>query len=49
MSVREGPGGHLTPAQEAAGEYGLCARCGGLIPFGRLLVMPESAECGSCS
>ncbi len=31
-----------------AGEYGLCARCGSPIPFGRLLVMPEAAECGGC-
>ena len=31
-----------------AGQYGLCARCGGGIPFGRLLVMPEAAECGGC-
>ena len=32
----------------ANGEYGSCMRCGGDIPYGRLLVMPEAAHCVSC-
>ena len=33
----------------AAGEYGLCTRCGEPIPYGRLLVMPEATHCLGCS
>ncbi|MBR9976560.1 MAG: TraR/DksA C4-type zinc finger protein [Bacteroidetes bacterium] len=28
---------------------GTCTRCGRHIPFGRLLIMPESTRCASCS
>jgi RNA polymerase-binding transcription factor DksA len=42
MSGPEGEEGRLTLA------HGLCARCGGAVPFGRLLVMPEAAECDGC-
>lgn len=30
------------------GEYGSCMRCGGDIPYGRLVVVPEAAHCISC-
>jgi len=30
------------------GVYGRCARCGKPIPYGRLLVLPESANCAAC-
>lgn len=30
------------------GVYGRCARCGQPIPYGRLLVLPESANCAAC-
>lgn len=30
------------------GTYGQCERCGGAIPFGRLLVMPEAGLCATC-
>ncbi|MEX1186883.1 MAG: TraR/DksA C4-type zinc finger protein [Gemmatimonadaceae bacterium] len=30
------------------GVYGLCERCGKPIPYGRLLVLPESANCAAC-
>jgi DnaK suppressor protein len=33
----------------ASGEYGICARCGEPIPYGRLLVMPEATHCLRCS
>jgi DnaK suppressor protein len=33
----------------ASGEYGVCARCGEPIPYGRLLVMPEATHCLRCS
>jgi DnaK suppressor protein len=29
-------------------DYGLCVRCGKEIPFGRLVVMPESTKCTTC-
>jgi len=32
-----------------AGTYGLCAECGGAIPFDRLDVFPETATCVACS
>ena len=32
----------------AAGEYGSCADCQQPIPYGRLLVMPESERCVAC-
>ena len=32
----------------AAGTYGWCLACSGPIPFARLLVFPESPECGAC-
>ena len=32
----------------ADGTYGRCADCGQGIPFGRLLVMPESERCLAC-
>ena len=32
----------------AAGTYGRCTACSGPIPFARLLVFPESPECGAC-
>lgn len=32
----------------AAGTYGRCLACAGPIPFARLLVFPESPECGAC-
>lgn len=30
------------------GTYGKCGRCGRPIPYGRLLVLPESANCAAC-
>lgn len=36
-------------ARLAADEYGTCARCGEVIPYGRLLVMPEATHCLRCS
>jgi DnaK suppressor protein len=33
----------------ASGAYGVCARCGEPIPYGRLLVMPEATHCLRCS
>jgi DnaK suppressor protein len=30
------------------GTYGLCTSCRDEIPFGRLLVMPETATCAAC-
>ena len=32
----------------ADGTYGWCVACAGPIPFARLLVVPESPECGAC-
>lgn len=32
----------------ADGTYGRCTGCGEPIPFGRLIVMPESARCLAC-
>ena len=32
----------------AQGEYGTCADCQQPIPYGRLLVMPESERCVAC-
>lgn len=32
-----------------AGTYGVCTGCGGSIPFGRLLVMPETSTCTECA
>lgn len=32
----------------AAGTYGVCTSCGGRIPYGRLLVMPEATRCVAC-
>lgn len=32
----------------ATGTYGLCARCGAGIPYGRLLALPEAAHCVAC-
>lgn len=29
--------------------FGKCVRCGITIPFGRLVLMPESTKCASCS
>ncbi len=29
--------------------FGVCSRCGGLIPTGRILIMPESTRCMRCS
>ncbi|MEX1274635.1 MAG: TraR/DksA C4-type zinc finger protein [Bacteroidota bacterium] len=29
-------------------DYGLCVRCGKEIPFGRLVVMPETTKCTTC-
>jgi DnaK suppressor protein len=30
------------------GTYGRCERCGGTIPYGRLLVIPEARACAGC-
>lgn len=30
------------------GRYGACTRCGAAIPFGRLVVLPESDHCMGC-
>lgn len=30
------------------GTYGTCTRCGSAIPFGRLIVLPESDHCVGC-
>jgi RNA polymerase-binding transcription factor DksA len=32
----------------AAGSYGTCASCEQPIPYGRLIVMPETTRCISC-
>jgi RNA polymerase-binding transcription factor DksA len=32
----------------ANGDYGTCTRCRTGIPYGRLMVMPETAYCKSC-
>lgn len=32
----------------AGGSYGRCVACGGAIPYGRLLVMPEARGCATC-
>lgn len=32
----------------AKGAYGQCERCGGPIPYGRLLVLPEARTCATC-
>ncbi len=29
--------------------FGVCSRCGGKIPMGRILIMPESPKCIRCS
>lgn len=29
--------------------FGQCSRCGGQIPVGRILIMPESTRCMRCS
>jgi DnaK suppressor protein len=29
--------------------FGVCIRCGGQIPLGRMMVMPESTRCMRCS
>ncbi len=29
--------------------FGVCSRCGGRIPMGRILIMPESPKCIRCS
>jgi len=31
-----------------AGTYGLCGECGAEVPFGRLLVFPETPNCADC-
>ena len=33
----------------ASGDYGICASCRRAIPYGRLMVMPETSYCKSCS
>jgi DnaK suppressor protein len=43
----------LVEIQEALGRmddgsYGRCGSCGEAIPFGRLLVMPETSTCAGC-
>lgn len=30
-------------------EFGTCSRCGNVIPFPRLLLMPESDKCVNCA
>ena len=30
------------------GRYGMCVSCGAPIPYGRLLVMPETRNCAAC-
>lgn len=32
----------------AEGRYGRCDACGGPIPYGRLLVVPEARHCAGC-
>lgn len=36
-------------ARLADDTYGMCARCGEPIPYGRLLVMPEATHCLQCN
>ncbi|MGQ0713709.1 MAG: TraR/DksA family transcriptional regulator [Gemmatimonadaceae bacterium] len=36
-------------ARFTAGTYGICGSCGQPIPYGRLIVMPETTRCVSCS
>ena len=40
---------HRVIALAAAGQYGLCERCGGLIPDERLSIMPETTVCVQCA
>jgi RNA polymerase-binding transcription factor DksA len=35
-------------ARMANGTYGTCVTCGQPIPYGRLMVMPETTRCVSC-
>lgn len=35
-------------ARLADGTYGICSGCGSRIPYGRLIVMPESTLCVAC-
>ena len=30
-------------------DFGKCVRCGNVIPFGRLMLMPESTKCMNCA
>ncbi len=30
-------------------DFGICKRCGNAIPFGRLLIMPDSPYCVACA
>jgi RNA polymerase-binding transcription factor DksA len=30
------------------GRYGVCGNCGGSIPYGRLMVVPEATSCLTC-
>ena len=39
---------HAAYERMAEGTYGLCTRCGEEIPFGRLIVFPETGTCSSC-
>lgn len=32
----------------ASGDYGTCMSCQRAIPYGRLMIMPETAHCVSC-
>lgn len=36
-------------AAQAVGEYGRCARCGDVIPAGRLEIMPTATRCVACA
>jgi DnaK suppressor protein len=31
------------------GRFGVCERCGGAVPYERLLVMPETPNCTACA
>jgi RNA polymerase-binding transcription factor DksA len=35
-------------ARIEANEYGICTNCNELIPYGRLLAMPETTRCIGC-
>lgn len=39
----------LAEGRIADNDFGLCVRCGGAIPVGRLMLLPESRKCVQCA